>query len=125
MVEKFKKILAEIRNTRGEVSIFGILRIDDVTDKWNIIISAPWLENIHTAERDDVLQYYKYLVETCKKHLTQEELAQINSLGIFKKDEHLIQELLQFQADSYLENIKVNGNFIHEGYLLASNSSAT
>ena len=42
MVEKFKLILAEIKRTKGEVFLFGIMKMDEITDKWSVILSAPW-----------------------------------------------------------------------------------
>ncbi len=118
MVEKFKKILADIITTKGAVTLFAVMKMDDLTDKWSIILAAPWADNAHRKEAFD------FVFGLLPKYIdTVEERNLVARIGIFEKNEHLIQVLLQYKKDSIIENEKVNGNFVHLAYILESDSN--
>lgn len=114
MVEKFKKILEKIKKERGHVTLFALLRMDELTNKWTIIISAPW------AKEGDK-EIFKYLLSVIKEELQKDELGTIARLGIFPRDHHFIQLLLEQQPDKVMQNEQINGNLVHEGYIVEQN----
>lgn len=117
MVDKFKKILDEIVTTNGPVSFFAVMKMDDLTDKWTVILSAPWADDAHSQNAFGVV------FGLLPKYFSDEERSTIARIGIFNKSEHLISLLLQYKKDSVIENEKVNGNFVHQAYILESNST--
>lgn len=114
MVEKFKEILRIITSEKGEVSLFGMFKMDDITDKWSVILSAPWTES---SEKDDS---FKYLTGLIQKSLSEEESNDIARVGIFSENEHLVQLLLEYKTGSRIQDEKINGNIIHDGFILES-----
>jgi len=117
MVEKFKKLLQEIIQSRGDVSIFAVAKMDDLTGKWTVILCAPWSEN--EKQRDA----FGFIFQLLPKYFTDEEKNSIARISIFGKNEHLIELLLKYKNGSVIENEKVNGNLVHLAYILASNSN--
>ena len=115
MVEKFKKILAQIVREKGSVTFFAIVKMDDLVDKWSVVLCAPWAtEATHDAT-------FRYILDLIKNNLEVSEQNSIARISLFSRDEHLIQLLLQFKKDTVIENQKVNGNIIHQAYILESN----
>jgi hypothetical protein len=115
MVEKFKTILKEIKSSKGEVELFALMRMDELPDKWSIILSAPW------AKEGD-LEVFKDILNLIKLNLSQEELSTIARISIFPRTDHFIEELLsKYTSGASISNEKINGNQIHEGYILDSN----
>ena len=43
MVEKFRQILVKILNEKGDINLFAILKMDEFTDRWTVLLSAPWI----------------------------------------------------------------------------------
>jgi hypothetical protein len=118
MVEKFKQLLAEIIKQKGNVYLFAILKIDELTDKWTVILSAPWINDTNIKDN------FIYLRGIMIKNFNNEEMASIARLGVYTKDEHIIEELLKYKEGAMInEEVKVNGNIIHEAHILASNSN--
>ncbi|MCX6706040.1 MAG: hypothetical protein NTV24_02955 [Candidatus Woesebacteria bacterium] len=116
MVDKFKKILSRIIEEKGTVTVFAVLKMDEFVDKWTVIFSAPW--SIPTTLETD----FEYIRKLLREELTEEERSLIARIGIFPKDEHLINLILQLKSETTItEDTKLNGNVIHEGYVLASN----
>ena len=117
MVDKFKKMLIEIIAAKGAVTLFAIMKMDDLTDKWSIIFAAPWADDIHRKEAFD------FIFGLLPKYFNDEERSLIARIGVFNKSEHVIEVLLQYKKDAVIENEKVNGNIVHQAYILESNSN--
>lgn len=118
MVDKFKAILSKIKEEKGEVSFFGILKIDELLDKWTVLLSAPW--STEATKKED----FEYIRNLIRNTLTSEEISSVVRLGILSKDARLIQLLLKYQSDTEIaKETKINGNVIHQGYIIVSNPS--
>lgn len=118
MVEKFKEILREIKKDKGHVTVFAIIKMDEITDKWSVILSAPWTETQNTTEN------FNYLRGLLLKYLSSDDFSTIARLGIFTNDEHLIQLILKAIAvqdgEVNLKDTTLNGYKIHEAYIFES-----
>lgn len=115
MVDKFKKILTKLKE-KGDIILFAVMRMDEQEDKWSVAISANWTEKDEKKVFQDVVNIF---VEC----LDKEEQHKIARLGIFKKDENIAKIFLKYKLGTELHGEKVNGFFIHEGYILASENS--
>lgn len=120
MLEKFKKILENIKK-KGNISLFSVLKMDDLTDKWSVFVCASWIDESNRKE------IFSDIIKLIKDNMTTEESTTIARIVIASKDDHLIQELLEFKSGSEIggeQSVKVNGNLIHSGYILESNKEA-
>lgn len=117
MVDKLKQILAMLHEANKDVSLFAVLKIDDITDRWSILFSAPDLDN--PVKKNEA---FVYLVKLLIENLTEQETESIARVGVFPLSNHLVQELLKFKTGYVIsESTPVNGNVVHEGYILESN----
>ncbi|OGK12871.1 hypothetical protein A3A93_06615 [Candidatus Roizmanbacteria bacterium RIFCSPLOWO2_01_FULL_38_12] len=113
MVDKFRAVVKKINKEKGAMNLFAILKMDEFTDKWTIILSAPWI-------KDDTFSYVR---DVLIRNFTPEEMNNIARLGIFAKNEHIVGELLKYKEGAIIsEEEKINGNLVHEAYILVSNS---
>lgn len=116
MVDKFNQILNQILQEKQQLTVFAILKMDDLTDKWSVILSAPW------ASPENYTEVFNYVKNILNQKLSAEEKASVARIAIYPKEDHAIESLLQFQAGTVIkEDTKVNGFMIHEGYILYSN----
>lgn len=116
MVDKFKKILSALISAKGAVSVFAVMKMDDITDKWSVIICAPWTD-------DNSLETFTFILDEIKKELSSEEVSSVARIAVFKKADHLIEELLKYKAGSEIENQRINGNMVHFAYVIESNDA--
>lgn len=114
MKEKFQKIL-ESMNKKGQtpVALFALLKMDDLDDKWTVIY-ADESELMDSQKKNEI---FGRLLDEIKKELSSDELNLIARVGVFMSKDHLIQALLKYQSRKTIFNEKVNGNFVHEGYI--------
>ena len=115
MVEKLKKVLSKLGEQHKEVWLFALLKMDEFVDKWSIIISAPW----STEENRDI--EFQEIIVLLNNELSEEELYSIARIVFLKKDDHLIQELMKRSSGTELKSEPINGNAVHEGYIIESN----
>lgn len=116
MVEKFESILQKILQEKKEITFFGIMKMEELSDKWSVIISASW------AKAEDRATIFEYIKKLLDETFTLEERSNIAKIGIFDKDEPLIQYFLQLNgAKMWLKDSTINGIRIREAYILASN----
>lgn len=114
MVDKFRQIADKINSERGALNLFAILKMDEFTDKWTLILSAPWIDNTT----------FEYIRSILVDSFTAEELAAIARLGVFPKSTHIVQELLKYsEGASITSPQQINGNFVHEAHIIKANLS--
>ncbi len=119
MVEKFRNILQRIKNEKGSVTVFAILKMDELTDKWSVVFSASWVTDETSTET------FNYLRAILISSLTTDEISSIARLSVFSNGEHLIQLILNSMnvqnGDVLLKDAKLNGYKIHEAHIFESN----
>uniref|UniRef100_A0A6H1ZPV7 Uncharacterized protein n=1 Tax=viral metagenome TaxID=1070528 RepID=A0A6H1ZPV7_9ZZZZ len=116
MVEKMNKVLEKLDAQGKQVWLFAILKMDELVDKWSLIFSAPW-DNVQNRDLE-----FKNILSLVKEELDKEELYSIARVAFLKKEDHLVQELLKKNSGDKIDNETINGNIIHEGYVIASNA---
>jgi hypothetical protein len=118
MVEKFNDILKKIIAEKGSVLVFAIIKMDEIIDKWLIIFSANWVTTENSTET------FNYLRNIIISSLTADEVNLMSGLGIYTKDEHLIQLMTKSisvqDGDVYLKDTALNGYKIHEAHIFQS-----
>ncbi len=118
MVEKFKQILQVIKENKGIVNVFAIIKMDEITDKWSVIFSAPWITQENTTE------IFNYIRQLLIDNLSREEILTIARLSVFTNNEHLIQLILGSvrvqNGEINLKDTSLNGYKIHEAYIFES-----
>jgi hypothetical protein len=116
MVEEFKKILSIIKKDKRPVALFAVLKMDELTDRWSVIFSAEGLED--ESERKKM---FDYLVGLIKKHVNSDQFHYIARVGIFPLQNHLVVDLLKYSSGASINgSVQINGNIVHEGYILES-----
>lgn len=115
MVEKFITILRDIKATKGDVCLFALLKMDEFTDKWTVVLSAPW------ATEGDA-ETFKYVLRKIRDSLAPEEVGTIARISIFAPTDHLITDLTEkYRSGAIIKDTRANGNQIHFGHIIESN----
>ena len=73
VIEKFASLEAEIARKRGNFSLFALFLREDVPDRWDLMVSAPWLSPNEREAVDD-------LVNEIKSHLGPQDLVNLSRI---------------------------------------------
>ena len=69
---KFAKLELDISASRGDFALFALFLREDVPDRWDLIVSAPWVSN----EKAEL----SYLVDKIKSVLGPNALTQLSRI---------------------------------------------
>jgi hypothetical protein len=107
------------KNNGKTVDLFAVLKMDELIDKWSVILAADWINDSNRKAA------FNSLVDTLLNNLDGEELTEIARVGVFPTTNHLIELFLEkFQTGQYIkEDARINGNTIHEGYIIKCDAS--
>lgn len=96
-IEKFKSLIKDLEKNQGPLLICALFLRDGDLDKWDIIISASWL---NPAE----MQSYKIVSSKLQESLSDVELVQFSRIVILNQDDPVV---------SYLQNLETitNGGY--------------
>jgi len=115
MVEELKKICQILKERGRPVWLFASLKMDELSE-WSLVISAPWLNESNRGKE------FENILNLLKENMTDDKLSSIARISFLAKDDRLVEELLRKKPDDKIEEEKVNGNIIHEGFIIESNS---
>ncbi len=84
--KKFEKLESDISAEKGEFSLFALFLREDLPDRWDLMISAPWA----SADTKSAL---KYLIARIKADLGPAELTQLSRIVFIDPAEASVQNL--------------------------------
>ncbi len=87
LVEKFKPVIDDIEKEHGEITVFGLFLREDSFEKWDVIVSAPWLN-------PSSLESYSLINNEIQKFIKNGNLMKLSRIVILSSDNPLI-KLLQ------------------------------
>ena len=84
MIEKLKAMELEVSKEKGEFSLFGLFLREDATDKYDLVVSAPWMET-------DNKWSLEYLSKQVQSKLEQDELLSISRIVLLEKGNPVVE----------------------------------
>lgn len=114
-------ILGDLTRECGiAVSFFAAFKMDDITDKWSIAVAVA-TDGHDLVDKKKTI--FTKLVELFAKYIDEDERASIARIGTFSVNDHLIKLLIEKYESGHVvkEDERVNGNIIHEGFVIRSN----
>jgi len=127
IVRKLASLGAEIEKEKGDFSFFALFEREDVPDRWDLLISAPW-----TKDEEKTLGY---MVEKIKLRLGPAGLISLARIIVLDPSDARVQELTnEYRVDRGfaevesvipLENLTISGLPVRHAYIIKARSSAT
>lgn len=75
IVDRFASLEAMIAEERGSFSFFALFLREDATDRWDLLVAAPWL----SPNKQEAVEY---LVNEIKSHLGSQELINLSRIVV-------------------------------------------
>lgn len=117
MVGKLKSVEREVSSEKGDFRLFVLLLREDARDRWDLLVSAPWLE----ANKRDGLEY---LVNKLQVGLDAQERLSLSRVVILEEDNPVLAAVQRIAGVSHgrleMRDIVVNGIEIRQAYVITS-----
>ena len=76
LTDKARQVERDIADERGQFNLFALLEREDLADRWDLVIAAPW------ARHDEAT--LRYVVDTLKRHLNGSEMTLLARIVILE-----------------------------------------
>jgi hypothetical protein len=86
--ESFSRLESQIAQEKGDFVLFALFLREDVPDRWDLIVSAPWVG-------EDKQATVSYLVDEIKSRLGEQDLTRLSRIIIVDPDDTAVQSLNQ------------------------------
>ncbi len=111
--EKLIAVCNALEQSKGTVYLLAALKMDELTEKWTLVVSSEWVndagfDEAFTEVRSKLLESF------------DNDISQFVRIGIFNTNEHIVELIMQKykSGDVIKEDTQINGNLIHEGYIV-------
>ena len=84
--EKFRDLESRIAEDKGGFALFALFMREDVPDRWDLIVSAPW---VGTNKREAV----DYFVSQIKSRLAEQDLTSLARIVVVDPEDAAVQAL--------------------------------
>lgn len=85
LTEKVRNVERDIAEERGQFNLFALLEREDLADRWDLVIAAPW------AKHDEgTLQY---IVNMLKRHLSASDMTLLARIVVLEASEDPVRSI--------------------------------
>jgi hypothetical protein len=117
LISKFVKIEEKIAREKGGFTLFGIFQRDNPFGKWDVVVSAPWLD------RNDRKSWY-YIVESIESVLGKQGLLNLSKFALLDESDHFVRAInATFDVEHGREEVwnrTFDGISVDHGYIITS-----
>ncbi|HEX7316453.1 MAG TPA: hypothetical protein VF297_21295 [Pyrinomonadaceae bacterium] len=112
-IEKLRRVMEEISAEKGEFELFGLFLREEAQDKWDLVISAPWLE-------DGKLKALGEFVQKAALIVGEQEFLTLSRIVTLNHDDPNLNTILEAVEDIPVElwNTNFFGLEIKHAYIL-------
>lgn len=119
--DKIGALEGEISSEKGDFSLFGLFCREDAPNKWDLIVSAPWLQS-------DVKHGLAFLADRVRAKLTEKELLSLSRIVVLAPDDPVVAAIRKsVKKDTRHEKVELeNQDFagVQVAYACISTSTA-
>ena len=86
LTQKFAELESRIAEEKGAFALFALFMREDAPDRWDLIVSAPWLG-------DDKRAAVNYFVAQIKSRLGEQDLTSLSRIVVVDPEDAAVQAL--------------------------------
>ncbi|MGH9800996.1 MAG: hypothetical protein ACRD82_11580, partial [Blastocatellia bacterium] len=79
-IELLRQVMNEISAEKGEFALFGLFLREESMDKWDLVVSAPWLQ-------EDKLKSLREVVKKMSSIIGEKELLKLSRIVTLNQDD--------------------------------------
>jgi hypothetical protein len=88
-IDKLRKVMNEVSAEKGDFALFGLFLSEESSDKWDLVVSAPWLEK-------GKLKALGEFVEILSSTIGKEEFLSLSRIITLNHDDPSLKAILRF-----------------------------
>ena len=86
-IEKLRRAMREIAAKKGHFTLFALFRREDAPDGWDLVASAPWLE-------EGKLKHFGEFTDALKGIIGEKQLRELSRIVTIRQDDPALKAIL-------------------------------
>ena len=120
LTEKISQVESDIAQNKGQFNLFAVLEREDLTDRWDLVIAAPW------AKHDEPT--LRYIDDRLKRYLSASDMTLLARIVILEASEDPVRAINE-SYDVEHGQVELNdparfGLPVKHGYIITSRRAA-
>jgi len=87
-IDKLRQLMGDLSNEKGEFSFFGLFLRAEAHDRWDLVVSSPWLE-------DGRLKALREFVEKLAAAIGEDQLLSISRVVTLNADDPALDAVIK------------------------------
>ena len=120
LTAKIRDVELEIAQQKGALNLFAFFERDDLHDRWDVVVSAPW------AKHDEPT--LRYVADVLKKHLLPSEMVRLSRIVVLQPEEDPVKSLTEvYDVEHGQERLTAPEEFdlpVRRGYIITARRAA-
>jgi hypothetical protein len=121
-LKPFAQLADEIEDERGPLTLLALLEREDEQDRWDLIVSAPWIAGV-------TIENIEYILAKMKQYLSPKERESVANIILLRPDEPTVRTIIKGSQPvtsssrilyPEINLVYINGMLITRGYILAT-----
>jgi hypothetical protein len=120
LTDKVRNVERDIAQEKGQFNLFALLEREDLVDRWDLVIAAPW------AKHDEPT--LRYVVTALKRHLDSSDMTSLARVVVLEANEDPVRSI-NGSYDVEHGRVELNdparfGLPVKHGYIITSRPAA-
>ena|SRR5438552_405964 len=120
IADKLREVERDVANEKGGLNLFAVLEREDLADRWDLVVSAPWAKEDETTLR--------YLTSALKRHLENVDMTVLSRIVVLPATENPVLALNEsFNVEHGNVELSEPARFglpVKHGYIITSRRAA-
>lgn len=119
-IEKMAALEQTVSAVKGDFVLFALFLREDAQDKWDLVVSAPWIE----VNKKSALSY---LANELRSHLRSQEMLTISRIILVDNNDPAMESIHKASTEHSITEIKDSNFFglqIKHAYIITSKRHA-
>lgn len=120
LAEKVGAVERDIASEKGPLNLFAFFERDDVYDRWDVVVAAPWARH----DRETL----SYIADVIKRHLTPQEMVRLSRIVVLDANEDPVKSLTEeYQVEHGQIRLTDPEDFdlpVRRGYIITARRAA-
>ncbi len=120
LAAKVRKVEQDIARDRGSLNLFALLEREDLSDRWDLVVSAPW------ARQDEPT--IRYLTDIIKQNLSPSDMTLLSRVVVLDAGQDPVKAINEhYQVEHGQVELSDPGSYdlpAKHGYIITSRRAA-
>jgi len=122
LLEKFRTIEQDLSKQKGDFVLFALIELEEVQNKWDVVVSATWLEEGKKKDLD-------FVIKQIQSKFSNDEMMFLAKVVLLDPSEPFVKNITSVVSvkggSLEIKDSAFNNTFVKHAYVITSQKDST